>query len=190
LNIRRAFLLIIFFTISITLFVYFYRATGLSFDLDTICIKVFDGDTFEVSNGEVVRLADIDTPGSGEKGYEEAKSELSKLVLNKHIHLQVDEIRDSYDRLVSLVFIVANSTHYGNVNEIMVRKGYAKVWDHPNSFDPSTWEEYIEIPNLRTSFYWGPVSFIIALIVTVIVNRFISWVNNTISNLSSFRSST
>ena len=181
-KIRRIFLLIIFFTITVTLIVHFYRAFNPSFDLTTLCTNVYDGDTFEISNEEVVRLADIDTPGSGEKGYEEAKTELTKLVLNKIVHLEIDDTRDPYDRLVSLVFVVANSTHYGNVNLIMVRNGYAKVWDHQNKFDPSTWEEFTRIQSLRASYFWGPLSFIIALVVTVLVNRFISWVNTITSN--------
>jgi hypothetical protein len=123
----------------------------------------------------------------GEAGFGEASSELSLWILNREVYLEVDDNRDPYNRLVCVVYIIRDSTNYVNVNEVMVRKGYAEVWDHPNRFNPHSWNQVIEIPSRWSYFYMGIFSILLALIITFIINRLISRINKRVSNFALFR---
>jgi|GEM_PF-927493 len=86
--------------------------------------RVIDGDTFELSNGEKVRMICIDTPEQGEEGYEEAKAYLESLVLNKIVRLEKDvSEKDKYNRLLRYVY-----TEDLFVNKELVEEGYAEVF--------------------------------------------------------------
>jgi endonuclease YncB( thermonuclease family) len=66
--------------------------------------RIVDGDTLELGNGEVVRLVGIDTPETGECGFEPAADSLARLVLGKPVTLgESDEDRDRYGRLLRYV---------------------------------------------------------------------------------------
>jgi len=75
-------------------------------DSQAIVTKVVDGDTVWVkfSNGseEKVRLIGIDTPETGQCGFEPAKKELETFVLNQEVTLVVGSPanRDKYERLL------------------------------------------------------------------------------------------
>jgi len=71
-------------------------------DETTVVSRVIDGDTFDVTSGDRIRLADVDAPEHYEEGYNESKNFLSELVLNKTVYLDIDDISrtDPYDRLV------------------------------------------------------------------------------------------
>ena len=90
-------------------------------------IKVVDGDTIRIDNGESVRLICIDTPERGEEGYKEAALYLEKLILNQRVKLTGDvSNRDKYSRLLRYIY-----TEKGDfVNEIMVREGYAEAYPY------------------------------------------------------------
>src|SRR3989338_4069674 len=49
--------------------------------------RAVDGDTFELSNGEKVRLVCVNTPEKGEFYYKEATTFLSNLVVGKNVTL-------------------------------------------------------------------------------------------------------
>ena len=88
---------------------------------------VYDGDTFELQNGEKVRLLGINTPEIGEPGADIAKDFLEKLVLGKEVRLEKDSVdRDEYKRLLRYVYV-------GDlfVNAELIRKGYAEVRFYP-----------------------------------------------------------
>jgi micrococcal nuclease len=94
---------------------------GCSKGSDIIVSKVYDGDSFVLSNGDGVRLIGIDAPEKGEPGAEEARSFLIGLIEGKHIRLEPDkENRDKYNRLLRYVYI--NDTF---VNAEMIKNGYA-----------------------------------------------------------------
>lgn len=89
-------------------------------------IKMIDGDTIELGNGERVRYIGIDSPerlNGGECYYQEALEKNSELVLGKSVRL-VNDISeaDKYHRLLKYVYV-------GDVfvNELLVREGYAAV---------------------------------------------------------------
>lgn len=69
-----------------------------------VVVRVVDGDTVDLGNGETVRLAGIDAPEIGECGYKRARSTLARLVLGKRVTLGAsDEDRDRYGRLLRYV---------------------------------------------------------------------------------------
>lgn len=82
---------------------------------------VIDGDTIILESKERVRLIGIDTPERGELGYEEARSALENLVLNKTITLVSQQgDRDVYERLLRDIYIDDIF-----VNLYMIENGFA-----------------------------------------------------------------
>ena len=116
-------------------------------DLEGVADWVEDGDTFVLSSKEWIRLADIDAPNFSEPGYFEAKSFLLLLIHNKTVHLDVDDVdgvfqRDKYGRLVCVVWIEYNSTHFMNVNKRLLHEDLAVALDFSNEFNPYLWSLY------------------------------------------------
>jgi micrococcal nuclease len=77
-----------------------------------------------------LRLVGINTPEIGEDGYEEAKAFVNKTCWGKAIKLDVDD-KKQYDpqyRILAVVYV--NDT---NLNEKLVKEGYAEVMDIPPS---------------------------------------------------------
>ena len=58
--------------------------------------------------------------------------------------LDVDgvDVFDKYGRIIAVAYMDYNETHLLNINKWLVEEGYARVWDHPNEFNPGTWELY------------------------------------------------
>ncbi len=110
--------------------------------------RIIDGDTFHAVPVGRVRLADIDTPEVGEHGAKEATEYLASLVHLHLVYLDVDDVygTDVYDRLVAVVYVRHNATYLLNVNEALLRAGFAEVADFPNEFDPTTWTLYAYYP--------------------------------------------
>ena len=90
--------------------------------------NVVDGDTvdvhFNICGVQRVRLVGINAPEIGEEGYEEAKEFVSKPCLGEEFKLDVDDMRqyDTHYRILAVVYV-----NEINVNEMMVREGYAEV---------------------------------------------------------------
>lgn len=76
---------------------------------------VVDGDTFNVTSGDTIRLADIDAPEQDENGYLAAKNYLISLVYGKTVYLDVDDLSgaDPYGRLICVAFVEYNSDFRG-----------------------------------------------------------------------------
>lgn len=68
-------------------------------------VRVIDGDTIELENGQKVRFIGIDTPERGCPGYKEATKNMQDLVLAKRIILVSDGKQDTdrYGRLLRYV---------------------------------------------------------------------------------------
>ena len=89
--------------------------------------RVLDGDTIELEDGSKVRMIGINAPETGEQCSTEAKAELSSMVLNQEVKLQLDqEDLDVYGRKLRYVWV--NSTTFVNLN--MVSDGYAIAYDY------------------------------------------------------------
>ncbi len=59
--------------------------------------KILDGDTFQLPDGDRVRLLGVNAPEAGRCGSVEAKEELSKLISGKSVRIE-EEKRDTYGR--------------------------------------------------------------------------------------------
>lgn len=67
-------------------------------------VKVIDGDTFLTSRRKKpVRLANVDAPEKGERGYKKAKDDLSKLIKGEEVRIETDA-RDKYGRAIARVY--------------------------------------------------------------------------------------
>ena len=105
-------------------------------------MNVVDGDTidvpFNICGVQRVRLVGINASEIGEEGYAEAKEVLNETCMWEEVRLDVDDMGqyDMYYRLLAVVYV--NET---NVNEKMVKEGYAEVmYIPPSEFDCREWE--------------------------------------------------
>jgi len=96
--------------------------------------RVIDGDTFETSSGDRVRMIGIDTPESVKPNSpvepfgKEAARYARELLEGKQVTLQFDiELRDRYKRLLAYVYLQDGSF----ANETIIRSGYARVLTIP-----------------------------------------------------------
>lgn len=90
-------------------------------------VYVLDGDTFEISGGERVRLIGINTPEVGEECSSQATQRLKELILNKTVFLKKDVSEtDRYGRLLRYVYV--NGLF---VNEELVYDGFAYAVEYP-----------------------------------------------------------
>ena len=103
-------------------------------------IRVIDGDTIELDNGEKVRYIGINSPemsDGGECFSTESTGKNSELVLGKTVQLEKDiSDRDKYNRLLRYVYISKSNSESEEgklifVNELLVREGYANVSTYP-----------------------------------------------------------
>jgi len=96
-------------------------------------VRVIDGDTIKLENGEVVRYIGIDTPETVHPSKpvqcfgKEASDKNKELVEGKLVKLEKDITdRDKYGRLLRYVWI-------GDlfVNDYLIRQGYAYIYTYP-----------------------------------------------------------
>lgn len=141
---------IVALALSWSFFSHSVRSSLPEFDLVDTVSYIVDGDTFDISSGERIRLADVDTPERGEYGFYEASNFLSALISGETVYLDVDDVHryDTYGtRLVCVVYVEYNTTHYINVNDALLRYGYAEVSDYPNEFNPYSWSFAVAKPS-------------------------------------------
>ena len=79
--------------------------------------KIIDGDTFKVTGGKAIRLANVRAPELGTRGAAKAKNALSKAIGNKTVYYK--SVGKSYGRTVAQVKVAGKS-----VNRSMRNKGY------------------------------------------------------------------
>jgi endonuclease YncB( thermonuclease family) len=132
--------------LSPSLLVCCYASSG-EIDATAVAVEVHDGDTFHldrVTNGsDTVRLADVDAPELGQPLSYEARDFLKGLVLAKTVYLDIDDTyvydyRGTGDRLVCVVYVGYNSTHYENVNKALWIAGLAERKEYDNEFNADT----------------------------------------------------
>ena len=153
------------------------HASSGEIDGVAVVTSVHDGDTFYLDkyfNGtNTVRFADINAAELGQPGSYEARDFLDSLVYNKVVYLDIDQYPngtyrlDPYGRLICVVYIEHNSTHYENVNEALLEAHHVVISDYPNEFDPSTWTLYVSKQDLIPEF----PSFLIFPPLTIITLR-------------------
>jgi len=97
-------------------------------------VRVVDGDTVVLANGQKVRLLGIDAPEMEKEGQpadflaHKAKKVLADLIQGKRVRLEYDKLRyDRYGRILAYLFLPDGS----NVNQELVRQGLARVYTIP-----------------------------------------------------------
>lgn len=93
--------------------------------------RVIDGDTFETSTGETVRLANINSPEKGEKGYEEAKNFLKQFE-NKTVQaefLGTDKYQRTLARVYSDSYLNLEIVQEGLATKFLVDKLELNLFD-------------------------------------------------------------
>lgn len=163
---------------------------SIEFDHISTVNHIQDGDTFAMESGQWVRLADVDTPESGQIGYYEAETYLSDLIYQKKVYLDIDDVY-TYDyegtgnRLVCVVYVPFNDTHYINVNKALLVTRHANTYEFYNEFTPSEWRLYTPKLNLFTLYELKITSGILALVATgliyLIYQKITKWIGNTSS---------
>ena len=136
-------------------------------EADVVCrvVRVIDGDTlqcvvtsylgFDKKLGDRirVRLADINAPElrpQPEPGAEEATRVLGELVSGRTVVLDVDDlgVYDRYGRVVAILLVEWNVTHWLNVNRYLVERGLARLWEHRNQWELMKTPLYVEASQL------------------------------------------
>ncbi len=115
-------------------------------DASGIVTELKDGDSFVVSGVGEVRLADIDAPEYFEEGSTASKNYLTSLISGKRVYLDISSMKakDNYGRYICVAYLRVESNKYLNINEKLVREGYAEYDDYLNNeFDPNTWLLYV-----------------------------------------------
>jgi len=140
-------------------------------DATTVVSYVIDGDTFDTTMGERIRLADIDAPESGEPGYSSAKNFLYNAVYGKTVYLDIDDVngvwqRDPYGRLVCMVCVNHNSTHYRDVNEALLEAHYVVISNYQNEFNPYAWTLYISKDSIPE---YSSLALLLLVLMTILV---------------------
>ena len=112
----------------------------ISFGQDVKVIRIIDGDTFEIENGDKVRMIGIDAPELKDNAGLESKNHLKLLIENKYVSLIEDKKnknKDFFGRLLRYVYI--DNT---DVNLKMIEDGYANVY---TKFKFTKSQEYINL---------------------------------------------
>ncbi len=102
-------------------------------DYNMTVIQILDGDTFDLGNGDRVRMLGINTPESGRPYSEEATEALTTMILGKEIALVNDsknEDMDSYGRLLGHVYVGPTLVNYE-----LIRTGMAFWYPYSSGTD-------------------------------------------------------
>ncbi len=147
---------LVIFTVSLVLIsLNFFIIRGHAWEIDSTgtAYYIVDGDTLNVTSVGRIRLADIDTPESGDPGYAAAKNYLSSLVYNKEVYVDEDNKTgyDPYGRMVAVIYVYYNDTHLKNVNKALLVAGHAVILNFDNNeFDPYSWTLFVEYQSTPT----------------------------------------
>lgn len=184
---KGVFSTLIFLTISYSVYYVFIQSSSPQFEEITYVSHIQDGDTFQTSAGDWIRLADVDGPERDEFGYYEATEVLRQFINGKRVYLDVDDI-NRYDyggsgsRLVCLVYTDWNSTHYLNVNMGLLVAQVAEIRDfYDNEFSPYDWTLFIPKLQRVDTIKLLTYSLGIGLITTIIIYMITRKVWNTIT---------
>ena len=158
--------------ISFSVYYVLVQAYSPQFEEITYASYIQDGDTFETSAGDWIRLADVDTPERGDWGYSEATDVLSELIYNKRVYLDVDDhsVTDPYGRYVCVVYVDYSVTQYINVNKALLIRGVAVMDDYYNNeFSPYEWTLYIPKLQRASTVKLLSYSLGIGLVTTIVI---------------------
>lgn len=182
-RVKTAGLVFVFLAFSLSLISVVQGLPLAEVDLIGVVNNVTDGDTFDVivANGTqfTIRLADVNASENGQVGFTGAKDYLESVVYGKTIYLDVDDVyvtdyRGTGNRLVCVVYIEFNSTHFLNVNQALIDAGHVEVKDYDNEFDPYRWSSYVSnetIPEMPSTIMI-PLIIAITFLSLVIIRKY------------------
>lgn len=194
-NLKKIFVLVVLSSL-----IWYTSLLGLallfSIEIDHISTvnHIQDGDTFAMESGYWVRLADIDTPESGQFGYYEAGTYLSDLIYQRKVYIDIDDVytydyEGTGDRLVCVVYVPFNDTHYINVNKALLTSRHAVTYEFYNEFSPSDWRLYTPKLNIFTLYELQVGSGVIAIVSTgilyLVYRKLSNWVSSTAITMKS-----
>jgi len=159
-----------------------YCSTG---EIDKIAIVAWvqDGDTFRTEDDEWIRLADINCSEKNQPGYLEATNYMISTVKNKTVFLDIDDKytydekdgeKGKGDRLVCVVYVDHNETHYLNVNKALLVEGHAEITNYDNEFNPYSWSLYVSKENIP-EFTSGTILLLFFLVATLLVTVWLKY---------------
>ena len=144
-------------------------------EFDATVSSVTDGDTFETTSEGTIRLADVNAPETYEIGYQVSKDYLFSLLYEKTVYLDIDDIyrTGGFGRLICVVYVSYNATHYLNVNQALIEGNYAETVNYDNEFNPYSWELYVHINDISEFPSWIilPLFLTVTLFAIVIKKR-------------------
>jgi len=120
-------------------------AIALPDEISGVVARVIDGDTIDVQDFGIVRLADIDAPERGTSEGRSAEQYTTSWLQSSIVYLDVDDRSrtDKYGRFVCVVYLAKPDGSLNasrNFNKMIVDSGHACVWDFTNNeFDPAEW---------------------------------------------------
>ena len=122
-------------------------------------IKVVDGDTFDVEGIGGIRLADVNTPEMDTEEGREAKEYVKGLCYHEKVYLDIDDlyVTGKYGRIIAVVYVPYDETHYVNLNQLLLKEGYAEARDYRNEFDPDDWMGPLEYVGIEPSSVRSPL---------------------------------
>jgi len=91
-------------------------------------VYIVDGDTFDTSLGESIRLLCVDAPEEGQTGYEDAKAFLSAFILGKDLLIERQGF-DNYNRTLAWISVKVNEETI-LVNKAIVDGGYGELFEY------------------------------------------------------------
>ena len=121
---KPAFVISLILTLLIAINIVFISSLDESQTSTVIVERVIDGDTLTLSNGENVRLININSPERARPGYDESKNFLSELQ-NKTIEIQrleFDKYGRTLARIYDLDYINLKIVEEGFANKYLVRE--------------------------------------------------------------------
>lgn len=175
---------IILVVVSWGAFSYLVGVYSVEIEEVSVATYIVDGDTFDVAMGERVRLADVDTPERGQVGYSEASYFLEQLIYGEMVYLDTDDVYryGPYGRLICLVYVDYNSTHYCNVNKALLVGDYARVSDYDNEFSPYGWTLFVSKVGSADRQRLLLISVALGLGMTIVINLAVKFMRRGVSS--------
>jgi len=140
--------------------------------------SVIDGVSFTTTSEDIFKLADVETrcaDWDNSTGFISPKSFLASLIVGKTGYLDIDSLyltdnSGNYNRTDCVIYISYNSSHYLNINQVMIEHGLVIINNYENDFNPEFWTRY----TLKQAIPEFPSRIIIPILVSVTLFLFIS----------------
>ena len=84
------------------------------------------------------KISGCEYSGEREEGYKEAKEFVKNMIHGKRVYLDRDDIcgTGKYGRIIAVVYAPYGDNCFVNLNQLLLKEGYAEISDYYNEFDP------------------------------------------------------